>query len=540
MKTSVLVIISFAAAGVAAGAGYWWGANSRPAVHGGEPRVAAAAAEPASAGVTKNRKVLYYRNPMGLPDTSPAPKKDPMGMDYIPVYEGEEEPAGQIKLSTEKTQKLGVRTEPAQIRALDSVVRAAGRIEPDERRIFAVAPKFEGWIERLFVNATGEPVRKGQPLFEVYSPELVSVQQEYALATQGLAALKDAYPEARTSMQRLAESSIMRLKNWDISDEQIRTLTQSGDPKRTLIFRAPVNGIVMEKKALQGMRFMPGEMLYQIADLTSVWVLADVFEQDIGQVKVGARAKVAITAYPDAAFEGRITYIYPTLKAETRTVPVRLEIANPAGRLKPAMFAQVEMAATSAKGLTIPKGAVIDSGTRRIVLVQTAEGRFVPRDVKLGIRGENYVHVLEGLNENEQVVVAANFLIDAESNLKAVLDGLGSAPKTDPAAAQPGVPAARPAVGHQAEGKVESIDRQAGSISISHGPVPSLKWPGMTMDFEVAHAGLLEGIKPGAAIAFEFVERKPGEWVITRIEGKRLAPPPKKAAAAAPASHAAH
>jgi RND family efflux transporter MFP subunit len=541
MKTSVLVIIGFAAAGVAAGAGYWWGANSPLTDHGDLPRVAGAAAEGTSARVTRKRKVLYYRNPMGLPDTSPVPKKDPMGMDYIPVYEGEEEPsgtAGQVKLSTEKTQKLGVRTEAVQIRAMDNVVRAAGRIEPDERRVFAVAPKFEGWIERLFVNTTGEPVRKGQPLFEVYSPELVSVQQEYALAAQGLAALKDAYPEARASMQRLAESSLIRLKNWDISEEQIRALTQSGDPKRTLIFRAPESGIVMEKKALQGMRFMPGEMLYQIADLSSVWVLADVFEQDIGQVRIGAKARVAITAYPDAVFEGRITYIYPTLNAETRTVPVRLEIANPAGRLKPAMFAQVEVTATSASGLTVPKSAIIDSGTRRIVLVQTAEGRFAPRDVKLGIRGENYVHVLEGLKEAELVVVAANFLIDAESNLKAVLDGFGSAPKTDPVAPQPGVASSRPAVGHRAEGKVESIDRPAGTVSVTHGPVPSLKWPGMTMDFEVANAGLLEGIKPGGAIAFEFVERKPGEWVITRIEDKRPAAAPKKAAA--PAGHAAH
>ncbi|MDH5535464.1 MAG: efflux RND transporter periplasmic adaptor subunit, partial [Betaproteobacteria bacterium] len=502
------------------------------------------AVAPDSAGARKQRKVLYYRNPMGLPDTSPIPKKDPMGMDYTPVYEGEEEPAGtpgQIRLSTEKTQKLGVRTEAAQIRAMDSVVRAAGRIEPNERRVFAVAPKFEGWIERLFVNATGEPVRKGQPLFEVYSPELVSVQQEYALATQGMASLKDAYPEARTSMQRLAESSLMRLKNWDISEEQIRALTQSGDAKRTLIFRAPESGIVMEKKALQGMRFMPGEMLYQIADLSSVWVLADVFEQDIGQVRVGAKAKVAITAYPDAVFEGRITYIYPTLKAETRTVPVRLEIANPTGRLKPSMFAQVDVTATTAKGLTVPKSAIIDSGTRRIVLVQTAEGRFVPRDVKLGIRGENYVHVLEGLKENEQVVVAANFLIDAESNLKAVLDGLGNALKTDPAAAPPVVAPARAAAHHhEAEGKLESIDSRAGSVSITHGPVPSLKWPGMTMEFELAHAGLLEGLKPGAAIAFDFVERRPGEWVITRIERKRPPAPSGKAAAAAPADHSAH
>jgi Cu(I)/Ag(I) efflux system membrane fusion protein len=312
---------------------------------------------------------------MGLPDTSPVPKKDPMGMDYIAVYAGgdESEPAapGQIRISTEKVQKLGVRTEAARSRTLDRTVRAAGRVEPDERRVYAIAPKFEGYVERLLVNVTGQPVRKGQPLFEVYSPELVSAQREYAIAMQGVASLKDAGGTAQTGMQQLAESSLQRLRSWDISDEQIKALASSGEAKRTLTFRSTASGIVTEKKAVQGMRFMPGEALYQVADLSSVWVIADVFEQDIGLIKSGATAKIRINAYPGKPFEGKVTYVYPTLKAETRTVPVRVELANPGLLLKPAMFAQVELS-VSAKGsvVTVPVSAVIDSGTRQIVLIQ--------------------------------------------------------------------------------------------------------------------------------------------------------------------------
>jgi Cu(I)/Ag(I) efflux system membrane fusion protein len=409
------------------GAGYWWGQREAARPVAGAVHAPAAAAE---GGGTVARKILYYRNPMGLPDTSPVPKKDPMGMDYVPVYEGEapDSDRGQVAISPGKVQKLGVRSEPATLRALDKVVAAAGRIEVDERRVFAVAPKFEGWVEGLFVNATGQPVSKGQPLFEVYSPELVSAQREYAIASQAVEALRGAEPDPRASMQRLAESSLSRLRNWDISDEQVRLLAQSGEAKRTLTFRSPVSGIVMEKKAVQGMRFMPGDTLYQIADLSSVWVIAEVYEQDIAMVRAGTRATVRVDAYPDRKFEGRITYVYPTLKPETRTVAVRLEIANPGLLLKPAMFAKVELpAGGGGKVLAVPVSAVIDSGTRQIVLVQRGEGRFEPREVKLGERTDRYVQILQGVQEGEEVVVSANFLIDAESNLKAAVGAFGHA-----------------------------------------------------------------------------------------------------------------
>jgi Cu(I)/Ag(I) efflux system membrane fusion protein len=488
-------------------------------------------------GAAKERKPLYYRNPMGLPDTSPIPKKDPRGMDYIPVYADEDEPTstGQVKIGAEKVQKLGVRTEAARRRTLDRVVRAVGRVEPDERRIYAISPKFEGYVERLHVNVTGQPVGKGQPLFDVYSPELNSAQREYAIAAQGVEALRDADEQARAGMRQLAESSLARLKNWDISAEQIRSLARSGTAKRTLTLRSPAAGIVTEKKALQGMRFMPGEMLYQIADLSSVWVIADIFEQDIGLIAANAAARVRINAYPDRLFEGRVSYVYPALNAATRTVPVRIELANPESMLKPAMFAQVELPVETRDALTVPASAVIDSGTRRIVLVELGEGRFEPREVSLGARGDNLVEIIDGVKEGDPVVVAANFLIDAESNLKAAL-GTFEAPQ---AKAQSKPQAS--AVSHRAEGTVEEIDTATNTLNITHGPVATLNWPGMTMEFKAANAALLQGLKPGDQIAFEFVERGQGEWVITSITASTVTPLKAALSGAASAGrHAGH
>jgi RND family efflux transporter MFP subunit len=521
-------------AALAAGGGYWAG-NRTAGTHGAAPVAAGESGQ-------KARKLLYYRNPMGLPDTSPVPKKDPMGMDYIAVYEGEEEAdagsSSQIRISTEKVQKLGVRTEKASMKSIAKQVRAAGRIEPDERRTFVIAPKFEGYVERLHVNATGQAVAKGQPLFDVYSPELVSAQREYAIAAQGVQSLKDAGGDAQDGMKQLADSSLTRLRNWDISEEQIRALSKSGDARRTMTFRSPVSGIVTEKKAVQGMRFMPGETLYQVTDLSSVWVLADVFEQDIGFVKTGAAAKVRINAYPDRQFEGKVTYVYPTLSTATRTAQVRVELANPGQLLKPGMFAQVEVGVPSrSNAVTVPVSAVIDSGTRRIVLVQAREGRFEPREVKLGARSDDYIEVLEGVKDGEDVVVAANFLIDAESNLKAAVGGFGHG---GAAQGNASVPEKVGGPGHKGEGTVVGVEPETGAVSINHGPIDSLKWPGMTMEFKVANAYLLKDMKPGARVEFEFVERHPGDWAITRVNAIASGTANDRAPAATPGGHDGH
>jgi Cu(I)/Ag(I) efflux system membrane fusion protein len=517
VKAPTITLLAALALGTVATGGYWLGARS--STHASAVAVNPAAPAPA---VSPARKLLYYRNPMGLADTSPVPKKDPMGMDYIPVYEGEDPAAdadapNTIRISTEKVQKLGVRTEAAAKRQLGKTVRAAGRVEPDERRISTITPKFEGYVERLHVNVTGQPVAKGQPLFEVYSPELVSAQREYLIALQGLKAMHEAGADAQASMRQLADSALTRMRNWDLPAEQIDSLVRTGQPTRTITFRSPASGVVTEKKAVQGMRFMPGEMLYQVTELSSVWVIADVAEQDLGAVRNGARASVRLAAFPSRTFDGRITYVYPTLKAETRTVPVRVELANPGQLLKPAMFAQVEVASGSnAPVLTVPDSAVIDSGTRRIVLVQRGEGRFEPREVELGERGTSYVEILKGVSEGEQVVVAANFLIDAESNLKAAVGGLGAHGGHGGTSKDAAAPAGG-SVGHKGVGTVEGIDAKAGTLRLNHGAVASMKWPAMTMEFKVANSSLLKDVQPGQRVAFEFVARSTGDYVVTSI-----------------------
>ncbi|MBI5007422.1 MAG: efflux RND transporter periplasmic adaptor subunit [Nitrosomonadales bacterium] len=488
------ILVALLLSAVAA-TGYWYGTTSA------EFRV------PSAEGKAE-RKLLYYRNPMGLPDTSPVPKKDAMGMDYVAVYEGEEPSSAVVSISTDKIQKLGVRSEAAALRELNATLRATGRIEIDERRLHTIAPKFEGWVERLYVNTTGQAVGKGQALFDVYSPELLSAQREHALAVQGLAALKDADAEAKQSMQRLVDAGAARLKNWNMAGT---------DSAQGITFRAPANGIVIEKKAVQGMRFMPGEMLYQIADLSSVWVIAEVAERDIGQVQKGAKARVTVDAGPERVFEGRVDFIYPTLNEATRTVQVRIQVANPGGLLKPAMYAQVHIdAGKGGKVLTVPDSAVIDSGTRQVVLVRLAEGRFAPRTVTLGSRSDDHVEIVSGITEGEQVVTSANFLIDAESNLKAALRGMGDVPQgtLTPTLSQ-GERGKQ--VGHQAQGMLEAVNAD-GTVSITHDPIPALKWPSMTMDFALANPSLAANIKPGSAIEFEIVERGEGEWVVTKLQ----------------------
>ncbi|HRP97870.1 MAG TPA: efflux RND transporter periplasmic adaptor subunit, partial [Rhodocyclaceae bacterium] len=449
------------------------------------------------------RKILYYRNPMGLPDTSPVPKKDSMGMDYIPVYADDApDDAGVVKVSPARVQTLGVRTAQAELRVLDAPVRAVGRVEIDERRIHDVSPRFEGWIEKLHVDATGDPVRRGQPLFTVYSPELVSAQKELAIAESLRLDTPGADPAARESARRLAEAARARLKNWSVTPG----VDIAANPER-VVFRAPASGIVLDKAAVEGMRFAPGMAIYRIADLSSVWVIADVYEQDIARVTTGQPAMVSIDAFPGRHFEAKVSYLYPTLNAATRTTPVRLELANPDGLLRPGMFAHVELATAGAKPrLTVPTSAIVAGADRQVVLVAEGEGRFRPQAVELGLRGRDHVEVLSGLDAGARVVVSANFLIDAESNLKAALANFGAGDE----------PAGAPR--YATNGAFEDFFADTGTVMLAHEAIPDLQWPAMSMEFGLADPALIEGLESGTPIRFEFEDRGNGEFVVVAIE----------------------
>ncbi len=373
-------------------------------------------------------KILYYRHPMGAADTSTVPKKDEMGMDYLPVYESEVSSQRQISISPEKIQKLGVKTEKVGMRKLDRTIRALGSIQVDERRVHVVTAKFEGWIQRLYVNATGLALKRGQPLMEVFSPDLITAQQEYLIARQGEAALGTASSQAQATAQQLSRNALQRLHFWDIAPAQLEQLQARGTALDTLPLLSAVDGVVLEKPAVEGMRFMPGELLFRIADLDTVWLLVDVYELDLDGIKTGQTVAVHINAYPKLVFKGQVSFIYPTLSTETRTAKVRVDLPNVHGLLKPGIYGSVAMTAVDGAGerLAVPDSAVIDSGTQQVVLVQLNEGRFEPRVVMLGRQADGYVEVLGGVGNGESVVTSANFLIDAESNLKGALDGLGS------------------------------------------------------------------------------------------------------------------
>lgn len=380
------------------------------------------ASEPAAA-----RRVLYYRNPMGLPDTSPTPKKDWMGMDYIAVYEGEDQNDGSsVKVSLDRVQRIGVRIESVQRRNLVRPLRAVGTIQFDERRMYAVSTRYGGWIDKLLVNATGEQVRRGQSLMQVYSPDLLVDQQEFvALGTSGIGTSRET--------QSLIEAAGQRLIVLGLPASDLARLRQGGKPTNHVTVVAPHAGIVIEKPAIEGMKFAAGDLLYKLADISSVWLIAEVFERDLALVKLGQQAGAKVAAYPDRRFDGQVTFVYPNLNRETRTARVRIELPNADFALKGDMYADVEIAAAIGAGdvLAVPSSAVIDDGTRRVVLIELDEGRYEPRQVTLGAKSDDYYEVIEGLKAGERVVIAANFLIDAESNLKAALRGFANpeAPK---------------------------------------------------------------------------------------------------------------
>ena len=363
------------------------------------------------------RKILFYRNPMGLPDTSPVPKKDSMGMDYIPVYEGDEPSAGKtIKVSLDRIQRSGVRTETVEPRVLVRSVRGVGSIAIDESRQTIVTMRSDGYVEELFVDKTGQTVQAGEPLFRVYSQDIQQALAELIVVT--------GHGQATQAQDRFRiDGTMRRLRNLGVPESLIREVRERGVDTRTINWPAPATGTVVSKRVVNGQQAKAGDELYRIVDLSRVWVIADVAEGDLADIKLGTRATVTFRAYRSQPVEGVVAFIYPDVRTETRTVRVRIEVPNPDGRLKTDMYADVVFHVNA--GLLpvtgVPTSAIIDNGTLQIVLVAKSDGRFEPRPVKLGRHGDGYVEVVDGLAAGEEIVTTATFLIDAESNLQTAL-----------------------------------------------------------------------------------------------------------------------
>jgi len=333
---------------------------------------------------------------------------------------------GTVNISPERQQMIGVKIGTVERRHLEKVIRTTGRVDYDEKRLVTISTKIGGWVEDLYVDFTGAYVKKGQPLLTIYSPELVSTQEEYLVALRAREGfMKSPFPEVASSGNSLAESARRRLKLWDISDDQIKALEQSGQPQKTLTLHSPYGGFLLERMVYRGMNVTPGMALFKLADLSVVWIYADIYEHELPLIRLGQVASVKLAYLPAETFTGKVIYIYPSLDPKSRTAKVRLEFPNPKGRLKPEMYADVSLKIDLGEKLVVPEGAVNDTGIRQVAFIDKGSGYFEPREVKLGVKVDDYYEVIEGLKPGDRVVTSANFLIDSESKFKEAVGGAG-------------------------------------------------------------------------------------------------------------------
>jgi multidrug efflux pump subunit AcrA (membrane-fusion protein) len=390
------------------------------------------------------RRLLYYRSPMDPSVHSPVPQKDAMGMDFVPVYEDE---AGgpivagraMVALSPERRQLLGVRSEAVALRPLERTIRTVGRVAMDERRVHHVHTKYEAYVEQLFVNFVGQQVSRGEPLAALYSPELVATQQEYLLALRAQGQLAaGGVASAAQGGRDLVQAARQRLLFWDMAPRDIEALERTGAVSRTVNLYADLPGFVIGKTAVHGMRVTPADTLFDIADLSSVWILADVYESDLPNVSLGMSAEASLAYQAGRSWKGAITYVDPLVDPATRTIKVRIELPNRDFAMKPDMFVDVLLRRDLGTRLFVPESAVLRAGERRIAFLDRGEGRLEPREIAIGDRVEGGYVVLSGLSDGDRVVTSANFLIDSESSLKAALSTMTPAsPSPVPAATPP-------------------------------------------------------------------------------------------------------
>jgi RND family efflux transporter MFP subunit len=391
----------------------------------------AAGQEPAGQAAGTERKVLYWADAMKPGSRYDKPGKAPDGMELVPVYAEETAGAGgsgvrgyaPVKIAPERLQMMGVTTEAARVMSLDQSIRTVGVVTADETRIHHIHTKFEGYIEQIFVDYVGQYVRAGQPLLSVFSPELLATQKELILALQA----RDQWTRSGTDVRLpgidLVAAARQRLSLWDISPEQIALVERTREPIRALTIYSPVNGNVSAKTAVQGNKVMPADTLYDIMDLSTVWVIADLYEVNVPFVKMGGPATVSLSYDPGQVFQGRVSYINPTLDEKSRTLKARIVLDNPSGILKPDMYAEVVLGGQLGYGIVVPDSAILGTGERDIVFIAKGDGLFEPREVKTGVKVRGFYQIRSGVAAGEKVVTGANFLLDSESKLKAAISG---------------------------------------------------------------------------------------------------------------------
>jgi Cu(I)/Ag(I) efflux system membrane fusion protein len=472
MKRAILFSV---AAMLIAAAGYLIGSHRAHTVTEASPTAAQG-----------ERKPLYWHDPMYPQQKFDKPGKSPfMNMQLVPVY-GDEKPGADsgVTVSSRAQQNLGVRIALAENTELRQELSAVGYVQFDERRVARAEVRTTGWVERLHVRAVNDPVRAGQVLAEVYSPDLLAAQEEYLLARR--------MAQANASEETLVRAGRRRLELMGLPDGEITKLERSGTASRRVPVVAPISGIVSELGVREGAMVQAGAPAFTLTDLSSVWIILEVPEAQAAILRPGLSAEIGVRSSPGKAFEGRVDYVYPDLNAQTRTVKARVTLANPGQIFRPGMYVQVSLASAARKALTVPTEAVIQTGTRNVVVVMDGE-RFRAATVKTGDERNGRTEILGGLNEGERVVASGQFLIDSEASLKSTLNRLEA-------------PAGTPAKGaamHAGRGKVTAVDAAKGRVELDHEPIPSLKWPRMTMEFAVGDKAGLAKLKKGDVVEFE-------------------------------------
>lgn len=375
---------------------------------------------------TAGRKILYYRSPMNPQQISSTPKKDEMGMDYVPVYE-DQAGSNMVHIDPMTQQNIGVTTDLVTKRKLSRIVRTTANISYDETRLYTINSKIMGYVEKLFVDYTGQLVKKGQPLLEIYSPDLVSTQEEYLQAIKYRKEISGGSSVGVKGADQLVESAKRRLAYWDISDKDIEALEKRGAPQKSMTLYSPADGIVTDKMVINGQNIMPGMTLYKIADLSTVWGMGQIYQDELQWIKTGDNAEIQLSYLPGISFQGKVTFIYPYLDTETKTAQIRIEIKNTSNyEFKPGMFANVSIKSPlNANVIAVPEQSIIHTGTRDVAILALGDGYFKPVNVTLGARGDGgFVQVISGLNEGAKIVTSSQFLLDSESNLNAALNNM--------------------------------------------------------------------------------------------------------------------